>query len=86
MYDQWQYFLYTLTFSPSARVSSSELLASYDMRTRPGYDDEMMVLGERGERPGYVALSSAGLVETAMADESSSRHPVRVRTRLRCFV
>lgn len=50
------------------------------MSTRPGYDDDMIVFGERGDNPGYITLSSAGDVETAIADESSSKQPVLVNT------
>jgi hypothetical protein len=35
-----------------------------------------MDVGERGERPGYIVLSSAGGVDEAMGDDSSSKQPV----------
>ena len=35
----------------------------------------MMVVGERGERPGYIVFSSAGVVDDAIEDDSSRRHP-----------
>jgi len=45
------------------------------MRTRPGYEDDMIVVGDSGDRPGYMVLSSAGGVDVAMGEESSSRQP-----------
>jgi hypothetical protein len=34
-----------------------------------------MDVGDKGERPGYIVLSSAGGVDVAIGVDSSSRHP-----------
>jgi hypothetical protein len=35
----------------------------------------MMDVGDRGDKPGYIVFSSAGGVDVAIGDDSSSRHP-----------